>query len=83
MKNLKHLSITLMKCLTITIYLTSCSKDDDPVINRSTLTYTINGASDGTAPAALTQKKGSTVLLETSNQHIYKLKIFSRICVST
>ncbi|MBM7421317.1 MULTISPECIES: cyclophilin-like fold protein [Chryseobacterium] len=64
MKNFKHLAIALIALLTITIFLTSCSKDDDPVISRSTLTYSINGASGGTAPAALTQESGSTVTLD-------------------
>ncbi|MGG7466694.1 MULTISPECIES: cyclophilin-like fold protein [Bacteroidota] len=63
MKNLKQLTIAFLALFAIC--LTSCSKDgDDPVINRSTLTYNTNGASGGTTPAAVTQNSGTSITLD-------------------
>lgn len=62
MKNLKHLVVAFIALFTIS--LVSCSKDDDPVISRSTLVYNTNGASGGTAPSAITQERGVNVILD-------------------
>ncbi|MBL3547251.1 cyclophilin-like fold protein [Chryseobacterium sp. KMC2] len=62
MKNIKNLAISLIALLTIFICFTSCSKDDDPAITRSTLTYNTNGAS-GTTPTAITQVSGTNISL--------------------
>lgn len=63
MESLTHLATTFIVLFTITICFMGCSKDDEPDITRSTLTYNTNGASSGTTPTAITEARGVTVTL--------------------
>lgn len=64
MKIFKTLIIPVITLFTIAICFAGCSKDDDTVVTRNTLTYHTNGASGGTTPGAVTQESGTNVTLD-------------------
>lgn len=65
-----HLLMLLLLTLTLTFGLSSCSDDDEnpetevPSHIEATLTYNINGADNGSAPAAVTTEEGTTITLD-------------------